>query len=423
MFFCGIDECSFVITIENLKSEEVNKENFELLFNELKTRLKLESIFGSIEQSEKGSVGYTDVYVIGKNRIRVSYNPNRADMGMYVWISATGLRDLEISENIGMTELYYHLNGMLDNDYVCNWHFTRVDIAFDFIDYGYTVNDLYHKIKADKVYYYARGYDNKQNIVNKTLTSKFSAVDNDGIINTIYIGSRKAKTNFVLRIYNKKDEQENGNKTPYYIDKAKKAEDWVRYEYSFRKDYAKQINQLLDKYTQDGTWLDDNAMLRIVARKALDRLTFVEIPQDIKIEDMDKIDEDDLLTEPMHIIKSFCKSDDDLFKLPARQINDLYNSYKWHKNNESGIINLMYKIKEIYGYQAVLDMFMQFELELFDDDFRPSEDAQKYVDDYFTTNKHNDPHNYAWKVINGQKLELARLRQNAMNDKTTNHND
>ena len=412
MLFCNVDEFSLVIKLKTEDSEEVNKENFKMLFNAIVKAFAFEDIFGKSEK-KSGSVGYTDVYGFA-NKVRMSYNPKRADMGLYMWVSATGLLDLTISKQLDFWAFYERLSDLcMALDYlVGDWHYSRLDFTADFIDENQSVNDLYKSIKTGDTNFYTRYLSKNGEIKLRDTKSRVTAYENDGVANTIYIGSRKANSNFLLRIYNKKQEQLDSD-TPYHIDQAKNCNDWVRYEYSFRKDYAKAIKSMFDGLN------NAEFALKELARKALDRVTFYELDRKT-IDELIMQGKDFVLADYMDItyacsiIDDYAKSNDELFKLPSKQVNELYDTYQWHINNDSGLISFLYKVHEIYGYQAIIDFFKQAEITYLKEESKPSDEAIRYVDDALRRNL--DKTKCPWTLSPDEHLWLIRHRNEELNN-------
>lgn len=415
MFFSLVDEFSCVIKIKQSIGEEVNKENFEMLFNAVSKVLNLKECFGQAEK-KSGSVGYTDVYAFS-NKIRLSYNPKRVDMGLYIWVSATGLQDLQINRQLDFWQIYERLDDLVATiDFADSWHYSRLDYVADFIDENQAVNELYQSIKSGHINFYTRVMTKKGEIKLRDTKSKVSAIENEGIANTIYIGSRKSGTNFLMRIYNKKEEQLQ-SATPYHIEQAKNCENWVRYEFSFRSDYAKSIKPLFDQCA------NQEVALRELARKALDRITFYEVDYDAIMHllnqgaDESEIDIEEFvnMTKACSIIDDYANSNDELFKLPSKQVNELYDTYKWHINNDSGLISFLYKVHKIYGYQAIIDFFKQAEITYLKEESKPSDEAIGYVDDALRRNL--DKTKCPWTLSPDEHLWLLRHRYKGINNK------
>lgn len=407
MLFCNVDEFSIVIKLKYEDCEDVNKENFEMLFKAIAKAFALSDIFGEPDK-KSGSVGYTDVYGFG-NKVRVSYNPKRPDMGMYMWISATGLLDLTISKQLDFWACYERLSDLcMALDYlVGDWHYSRLDFTADFVDEGQSVNDLYSSLKTGDTNFYTRYLSKNGEIKLRDTKSRLTAYENDGVANTLYIGSRRANSNFLLRIYNKKQEQLDSD-TPYHIDQAKKCNDWVRYEYSFRKDYAKAIKSMFDGLN------NAEFALKELARKALDRVTFYELDRKT-IDELITQGKDFVLTDYIdityacHMLDEYSHNNNDLFKLPAKQTNEIYDTYKWHISNDSGIISLLYKIDKIYGYQGIKDFFKRLELAYLDEEVKPSEDAIRYVDEALRRKLNETP--CPWALDPTDNMTLLKIRK------------
>jgi hypothetical protein len=369
MFFVDVDEMSFVIKYEQDESiTNVDEQTQELLFNRLEKALRLVDIFGEREE-KSGAVGYDTVYAYG-DMVRISYSQKRLDMGMYVWFSASAVKDYLIIKGIDQIELINIIDDfvMSQNPELTDWHLSRIDLACDFVDMAISVNDLGVAYNAGRINLITTYEDKKTfEIKMRPSRSTVSTVVNDGVINTIYIGSRKSKSNFLLRIYNKKlEQQENRNKR--YMQIMNSCNDWVRLEFSFRKDYAKAITSYLyDNLTE----LNMSDFCKWLMARAVERLAIYEIKKDkdgqLKLE----------LHETTEVISKASDGSDDLLSLPPEPINNLYDYYLWQTNNDSGLIGWLWRVNEVYGRQAIDDFYARLDEQLYN--YVPSDNDQRYV--------------------------------------------
>lgn len=80
----------------------------------------------------------------------------------------------------------------------------------------------------------------------KSTIKTFSALFKNDACETFYAGSKKGKTDGLLRCYGKKEEQLQSH--GFRFQEAEDCESWVRFEAVYRHNYAHQItNQLLEK--------------------------------------------------------------------------------------------------------------------------------------------------------------------------------
>ena len=166
--------------------------------------------FDSMDFSElpKGQYGYLKSLMSTDTKIRVNYEGTE-EMGINVIISGSSCRLLE-GQGFDLVEL---LLLIVANDFTI----TRLDIALD----SYT--DLIKKIvkKYDK-YEYVSKFKSTKKIENK------KGNKSDGV--TLYFGSRTSS--IMLRIYDKQAEQ-------------KTEKPWTRIEFEIKKEYAKDVAQLI----------------------------------------------------------------------------------------------------------------------------------------------------------------------------------
>src|SRR5699024_6988464 len=99
-----------------------------------------------------------------------------------------------------------------------------------------SVNDLYNSIEEEKIIV--------KNQVGTIKTSNIQIIGKVDSKQTIYIGSRQS--NAMLRIYNKKEEQEH-NKNSRFKSLVKNTKKWIRFEGEFKHDYIKKLGKELAK--------------------------------------------------------------------------------------------------------------------------------------------------------------------------------
>lgn len=183
-------------------------------------------IFGYPLKKTTGKNGYTYSILWGTSEqgglISIMYNPRRIDMGILVDFTSTGkilyeelceLNNIEVNWRQIITKVYQMFKG----------HTSRIDIAIDFINWGYSVDKIYQKLFRGK-YAFINPVKQKINF------EHIQHVGRSNEVNTIYVGSRYSDA--FLRIYNKKLEQMS-NKGVYHS-LANHCEDWVRVEGEFK---------------------------------------------------------------------------------------------------------------------------------------------------------------------------------------------
>lgn len=185
-----------------------------------------------------GHNGYTESFELGgdNGRISVMYNSNRKDMGVLVDFTATGKNLYEnLAQLYGIKIDWRNLISTVCNQYI--GHVSRIDIATDLIDYGFSVNTISKNLQQGK-------YVFLNMIGNRIDRKRYKAIGNMDNVQTLYVGSRKSDA--FLRIYDKKVEQLRAD--GMYRSIALNCNDWVRVEAEFKHRLAKKMGQLITNY-------------------------------------------------------------------------------------------------------------------------------------------------------------------------------
>lgn len=122
------------------------------------------------------------------------FNPKRLDMGLLIDLTASGkamfeslaqLQDIKVDWKRIVEVIYQKFQG----------HVSIIDVAIDLIDYCYSVDEIYNKLKNEEyLFLNAR----KQIIPAKRI--RYIGANNQVL--TIYVGSRNSDV--FLRLYDKK---------------------------------------------------------------------------------------------------------------------------------------------------------------------------------------------------------------------------
>ncbi len=232
-----IDQIRLNIPYENLNMEKFLNNDIpreviviEKIFHFLK-------IFDTYSKSY-GHNGYTESFEFGGNngRISVMYNPSRKDMGILIDFTATGKSLYEnLSQLYGVKVDWKNLISTVCNQY--SGHVSRIDIATDLIDYGFSVNTISRNLQQGN-------YVFLNMIGNKIDRKRYKNIGNIDNVQTLYVGSRKSDA--FLRIYDKKVEQLRADSM--YRSIALNCNDWVRVEAEFKHRLAKKMGQLITNY-------------------------------------------------------------------------------------------------------------------------------------------------------------------------------
>ena len=248
----GVDEFTLVLQpIDKVKITEW-PEVAEEMMSIFLTKSKLTDLFGSMSPATKMQAGYTSGLTFGNRPwyLTISWHEDMPAMGICVRFSAYAyasyteayMAQFQVEMNIAD---FLH---MVQDD-VYTTRLSRIDLTADYFDY---LDELFpnRPLCPDAIYerlkdgsYTVKNWKDRQSVRN------MSAIDKDGAYETVYIGSRKGKTNGYLRIYDKKQEQV--QTMGYRYDEALQHQSWVRFEASFLHDYAYQItSELLRSSTE-----------------------------------------------------------------------------------------------------------------------------------------------------------------------------
>lgn len=371
MFFCDIDEFSFVIRYELDETiAKIEDHQKELLFNGLDEMLNLSDIFGKPEQA-KGMYGY-DVVWSYSDLIRIAYSTTRLDMGMHIHFTASGTKDMLIKGYDQLKIIRLINQFVADNKpYLTDWHMSKVDVAMDFVDEGISVDKIGHAYNAGDIVLATTIYDKDSGaLMERKSKATVSTVVNDGTINTIYIGSRKSKSNLVVRFYNKKLEQQE-NKNKRYTSVMESCDNWVRYEYSFRHDYAKAITKYVRGNLDTLTCSD---LFQWLVAKCLERLVLYKVTY---TDNDGEIEVSQEYHESIDIMIANSSNNANILRIEPEPLNNLYDYFRWQTDNDSGLIGWLWKVREIYGDKAVEGFFETCKIAL--RRYNPSDSDKKYI--------------------------------------------
>lgn len=231
-----IDQMSFMIPMEEqtLKAEQLPQE-----FQVYNSLLHLTKVFGKPELFNYGHNGYSKSAQFGSSQsgsITLMYNPARIDMGLFLHMTASGKAYLE---NNSDKPINWHK--ILEQVYqVYHGHSSRIDIATDFINHGFSVAEVYQNLQSGKWLFI-------DSINRKIPPKRIGHIGVGEQVETIYVGSRKSD-NF-LRLYDKKKEQMKAN-GPYH-NIAASCVDWVRVEAEIKGRASRVLGSTIATLTTD----------------------------------------------------------------------------------------------------------------------------------------------------------------------------
>ena len=187
--------------------------------------------------------GYTSAYIYGPTenggKITIEWNRNRMDMGISINFTALGkilyeqlapVHSIVVDWQRIIKEVYVDYHG----------HLSRIDICVDLINYGFSINDIYSRLKSEKSFF----LDSKDR---KIGLNRMKVIGSGNEIQCIYVGSRKSDQ--MLRAYSKKDEQMRPN--GMYRALAMKANDWIRLEAEVKYRSCRRLGQFIADFDKN----------------------------------------------------------------------------------------------------------------------------------------------------------------------------
>lgn len=231
-----IDQMGLMIPMENqtLKAKQLPHE-----FQTYDSLLHLVQIFGKPELFNYGHNGYSKSVQFGNSQngsVTLMYNLDRPDMGLFLHMTASGKAFLEehspkkIDWHKVIEEIYQIYHG----------HASRIDIATDFINHGFSVAELYQNLQSEKWLFI-------DSVNRKIPLKRIGHIGAGEQVETIYVGSRKSD-NF-LRLYDKKKEQMKAN-GPYH-NIAVNCNNWVRVEAEIKGRASRVLGSTIATLTTD----------------------------------------------------------------------------------------------------------------------------------------------------------------------------
>lgn len=342
---------------------DVDIEKWHVRFNDLALQVADVLRFKDIgfDRALDGQVPrpYNFGYFYGNAYTCISYHNMIPTMGICLKFSASGLREYFLKyknyfgKSTDVTEIIKLLSKSINN-YLCR--LSRIDLDVDLIDEKLSVNEL------------AVGLNNKSIIIkdkrNYKNKSGINTIVNNGVTNTIYIGSKGSKSRKFSRIYNKKLEQLN-NASPAYYSLAKSCKDWVRIELVLKQELAHQMTDLLIN-----SHVDD--LPSLIAKLISDNLRFWRGNTELDFS--------------RKIFANATNNCGELLAISSRNYN-LEKSYEYYLHGTSGLQSFLYKLRNVYGEKSVIK-FLQEVYQYQITDFKPSIDLKKWVNYYQKNDLH-----------------------------------
>lgn len=313
-------------------------------------KLSLTSLFGEMARERISPQGYTISYSFENMPyfLRIAFHEGYLKMGIIIKFSASALNlykqayENSYNKPLGV----YEILKKLDEPY-WNMHLSRIDFCADYFNFPLSVNDIYNNLKCKK--FEIINYKGNRN------HTKMSAIEIDTKAKTVTIGSRKKGSNSFLKIYDKLTEQlENYGR---YAQLAQQFQSWVRFEVTFRGQYAKKLTQLiLSLHSRD-------MLQQFIANKIVEKycLSDTETRQ---------------LTEYSEALINFSTVAPPLIASSPRN-NQLMQSIHYILKG-SGFFSMLEKVKQIWGISAVTILLKRLLFE-YEHNYIPNDDVSIWL--------------------------------------------
>ena len=351
----SIDEATIIIRLksEQLASITSWKDEAKHIIFYIYHRLFYFENLGTLISEKTHPAGYQTSYSIEKIPyfLRLAYHEGFPTMGVIIKFSASALDyyrqnyKKRTNQEIDISDILQ----LLENKH---WdvHLSRIDFVADYLNYSLNVNDLYQKAKNQDIIV------RNQNKIRQNFN--LEALEKNSIVSTFYIGSRRKNVSTFLRIYDKKTEQFETNGLKLHI--AKDLESWIRFEAVFKKDYARQISEIMKKINSK------EELHELIANKILEKFCFI----DGSTHELTKFSHDLLKLE---------SNFPTLISRNSRN-NALSASIMYHLKN-SGLLPLFFKIQYIWGEEA-LTHFLITLVNYFEAYYNPNRDIVTWLNKY-----------------------------------------
>ena len=271
----GVDEFTVVLQPIDKVSVMAWPDMADLMLSVFLEKSRLVNLFGEMDYAAKVQAGYTSglTYTDRPWYLTISWNEDMPTMGVCVRFSAHAYAAYkeafkeQYQADMNIAVFFAMVQGS-----IYTIRLSRIDLTADYYDYSdellpdrqLSPDLIYERLKDGS--YVVKNRNDRQSARN------MSALDREGHYETLYIGSRRGKTNGFLRIYDKKQEQI--QTMGYRYNDALNCESWVRFEAVYRHDYAHQITEgiLAVKTAQE--------LSRLIARYICDKYQFFDVNTD-----------------------------------------------------------------------------------------------------------------------------------------------
>lgn len=390
----SIDEATIVVrsASEQLDLMTPWKDEAENIIFSIYHRLFYFENLGSLISEKTHPAGYQTSYSIERIPyfLRLAYHEGFPQMGVIIKFSASAL-DYYRQNYQKRTNKEIDISDILQILEHENWevHLSRIDFVADYLNYNFSVNELYQKIKNQDIIV------RNQNKIRQNFN--LEALEKNSIVSTFYIGSRRKNVSTFLRIYDKKTEQFETNGLKLHI--AKDLDSWIRFEVVFKKDYARQISEIMKKINSK------EKLNELIANKILEKFCFIDSSTHE-------------LTNFSHDLLKLENNFPSLISRNSRN-NALSASIMYHLKN-SGLLPLFFKLQFIWGKEA-LTHFLVTLVNYFEAYYSPNRDIVTWLNKYGVLLKELDFYEFLDETIEIFLIKNAILlpsRETAKKDDT-----
>ena len=366
----GIDELTLVLQVPQSQKAYIDPLDWsataEGMISKFARKANLSTVFGAIRTELRPPSGYTIAYSFGEHNhyFAVAYHPCMPNMGVVVKFSALSLNYyLEAS---GL-RVYEFLQQIQDNAY--DMRLSRIDLVADFIDEGIDPTKIYQDLMSNKVAVFRERINKDTGEISlRRQDMKYQGFIKGEEIPTIYLGSAKSKAQ--LRIYDKRLEQIERNGSQ--LDKAIKCKDWTRFEGVFRSDFAHQITDELLRIRTDSEYVS------LIASMIVQKFQLIYIDDGVI----------DVETEYTQLLIDAITNQTLILSSPSSRNHDLAKSLAYLLEG-SGAITTLYKIKEIWGEDALYEALAVIASHTIND--KPNNDCRYWLQKNSANYKKNYP--------------------------------
>lgn len=339
-------------------------------------RLQLENVFGQ-SQNRSGINFYNNVVAFGdygNTSIMFGYSSSKREMGVMIHFTAQGLErylSFRQKDNPNFTAL----DLAKEIQRICilsrgSLKFSRLDIACDFIGYGIKIDSVAKKILKQE-YIAQKDRLSKNGSIGTydidlhlgEVSSSFNAIAGSDGFETIYLGNRSGKGNF-LRIYNKyKDSFVKKKLTSDALNQT----DWIRYELEIKFGQEGQF------YFEQFCKLNSQEYEKWLASEVLSRFRIVT-----------KLGRDTIITKELKRI-----SDNQVnarASVVALEDKDLEQSKEHFKSGTSGFQSLLFKIRALegeHGLREFIDSLIDYQYH----EYEPTQAVNSWIENQSVSNK------------------------------------